>query len=128
MLFAKKIQDLFVYVHDNKDTTVSNREFISFVQENLASPAVTSNPRLNEVRKLWEEVGNLTYSKENKLIQALLDNKNAKFDELQNIITTEMRFTKELREDLRDFGTPTNITQTSIFAESQVEAYNQRLS
>lgn len=127
-LFAKKIQDLFVYVHDNKDTTVSNREFIAFVQENLSSSAVTSNPRLNEVRKLWEEVGNLTYSKENKLIQALLDNKNAKFEELQNIITTEIRLTEELREDLRDLGTPSIITQTSIFSESQVESYNQRLT
>lgn len=69
-------------MESQKDITLSNKEFIAYVNENLASTSVTENPRMNEIRHLWEDVNNFTYSNEDKLIENLLENKNGKFAEL----------------------------------------------
>jgi len=127
LLFASKVKDLVVYMDDQKDVTLTNTEFITFVNENLASKSISENPRMNDIRKLWEDVNSLTYSKENKLIEALQENRKQKFEALSEIITTEIQESKELKKQVENIGENDFITKVAFENTSNIEAYNKKL-
>ena len=56
MLSANRMQDMLTYIDNNKDITLTNRQFLSYVSENLASESITSDPRADRLRNLWEQV------------------------------------------------------------------------
>ena len=128
MLSANRMQDMLTYIDNNKDITLSNREFISYVSENLASESITSDPRTDRLRNLWQQVGDMTYSKEDKLIESLHQTKNAKFKALTDILNTEKERNDELKEQIKSLGNPLTITQVSSHGDTNLEAYNERLS
>lgn len=107
---------------------LTNSEFIAFVNENLAAKAVVENPRMDEIRRLWEDVGNMTYSKENTLIEELQENRKSKFEELSNILTTEIQKTQNLKDEIYNIGDESYITKVAFEqGASDVDAYNTRL-
>jgi len=55
-LLAKKMQELISYMGEHSKESLSNKEFLAYVTENLASESVTSNPRTAELQALWKEV------------------------------------------------------------------------
>lgn len=111
----------------HKDVTLTNKDFIAYVNENLASQSVSENPRMNQIRALWEDVNNLTYSKEDALIEALQENRKAKFDALESILTTELQNTKQLRDELQNIGSNSYVTQVAFENTSNIVAYNETL-
>jgi len=56
---------------------------------------------MDPVRKIWDQVNNLTYSKENALIKELQDNNIDKFGTLKDIVNTEIIDNKKLRKKLK---------------------------
>jgi hypothetical protein len=53
---------------------------------------------MEKILNVWEEVNNMTYSKQDTIIKELKDNNRAKFDALTDIINTEIIKNKELKE------------------------------
>ena len=81
------------------------------MNESLSSHSVTSNPRMDEIREVWEQVNRLTYSKENALIKELQDNNSEKFATLRDIVNTEIINNKELKKKLKNLEKEEIITK-----------------
>ncbi len=128
MLSTNRMQDMLTYIDNNKDITLTNREFLSYVSENLASESITADSRTDALRNLWQQVGDMTYSKEDKLIESLHQTKDAKFDALTDILNTEKERNDELKEQIKSLGNPLTITQVSSHGNTNLEVYNERLS
>lgn len=126
-MLASKLDQAITYVSEHNTEVVGNKEFIAYVNENLASRIVSEDPRLEELRNLWDGIGKLTYSKEDALIEKLLENKNAKFEELENIISTEIQKSQKLKTDIQNLGEPSYIVQTAFDNQSDTDTYNARL-
>ena len=101
LVTADRFEDMLTYIDNNKDITLTNREFLSYVSENLASETITSDPRTEELRALWDQVGNMTYSKEDALIESLHKTKDAKFNTLMDILNTEKLRTDDLKDQIK---------------------------
>jgi len=89
-------------IDERKNDTVSSKEFKKLVNESLASKTITENPKLDNIRKIWKEVNNLTYSKEKSIIKQLQDNNIEKFRVVSDIINTEIIKNKELSEKFKN--------------------------
>jgi hypothetical protein len=104
-LFAKRVSSnitqLVKYIDNTKDDEVNNLEFKKLVNKSLSSKSVTSNPKMDKIREVWNQVNNLTYSKENYLIKELQDSNSEKFEVLSDIINTEIIKNKELKEKIK---------------------------
>ncbi len=114
------------YIKDNKDVTVTNLEFKQLISENLSSDKFTSDPRFDELRELWNNVNNYSYSWENKLIDELQKNNFEKFETLKDIVNTEIIKNKSFKEDFNDIINKKTI-KTSLYSDTQVENYNNML-
>jgi hypothetical protein len=105
MLFAKKvstdIQHLASVLEKEKTVSVDNKEFTKLVNNSLASNSVTSNPKMDKIREVWNEVNNMTYSNEDKLIKELQKNNKDKFGKVSDIINTEIIKNKELMKQFK---------------------------
>ena len=128
MVSADRFADMLTYVEENKHITLTNKEFLSYVSENLASTSITSDPRTQDLRNLWNQVGNMTYSKEDALIEKLQQTKNAKFNTLTDILNTEKLRNDELKEQIKDLWSSSYITQVALNKKTNLEAYNQSLN
>jgi hypothetical protein len=106
---VKNITNLKKFLDGNKEETVDNTEFKQLVFENLASPLVTSDPKLEGVRKIWDDVNSLTYSKEDKLIKELYKKNEEKFEVVQDILNTELIKNKSQKNKYKAIGEDTLI-------------------
>ncbi|GEM_PF-334772 len=127
LMLAAKLQDVIMYVDSQKEVTLTNKEFIAYVNKNLASKSVSENPRMNDIRHLWEEVNAFTYSKENKIIEELIKNKDGKFSALGDIISTEIQKTQELRQKVKHIGNPDFVTKVVFEKTDDMSAYQEKL-
>ncbi|MFK7779624.1 MAG: hypothetical protein QM490_00540 [Candidatus Gracilibacteria bacterium] len=131
-LFATRvisdILHLYSVINEEKDNRVSSLEFKAIVNKSLASKTITDNPRMDRIRKKWEEFNSLTYSKENSIIKELQDNNREKFQALTDIINTEIIKNKELKEKINNIGKGSVITKVSYNNTNKADLYNQTLA
>jgi len=99
---ADRFTKLVSYIDDSKDIKVSNSDFISLVNDSLISTKFTSDPKLSELINVWNNVQNLTYSKEQKLTDKLVENNNEKYDILKDILNKELLETKKLKNNIEN--------------------------
>ncbi len=126
-LVVKWIWELYSYLETNKNETVSNDEFKQLIFTALSSKSISSNPKLDNLRSVWKEVESMTYSKEDKIIEALEKNNFKKFELLKEILSTEIQKTKEQEKNLQKFIEPSYITQVAFEQSSDVKYYNEKL-
>jgi len=126
-IFGKEIERGYKYISQHANETTVSQDFVAFVQSQLASPSITSDPRLDDLRKLWDDIAHLTYSREDTLIQTLQKNKDDKFDALTNIISTELENTKQLKQQIQDIGNPSFIQPVIANSQSQIQSYQEAL-
>ena len=105
-IIAKGVINVFSYIEEEKDETVSNKEFLKLVNESLAHESVTSDPRMTWVIALWENVGKMTYHKEEMFIKELRKNSDEKFEALWLILENEIEKTHKLQSDLENSAIP----------------------
>nr|MDD3720153.1 VCBS repeat-containing protein [Candidatus Gracilibacteria bacterium] len=115
------------FMKDNRNIELSNKDFLTYVNENLASKALQADPETENIRKLWQDVSNMTYSNEDKLINDLKDKNKEKFDALKDIINTEIQRTKTQKESIKNLNKPNSIKFVSSTNDSNVKAYNEIL-
>ena len=132
ILFAKKvstdIQHLALVLEQEKSKTVDNLEFKKLVNDSLASNSVISNPKMDKIREVWNEVNNMTYSNEDKLIKELQKNNKEKFDTVSDIINTEIIKNKELKKQLQLIWKKSIVTKVWFTDKNKIESYNETLS
>ena len=128
-LIAKKSQELIKYLAEHSSETVSNKEFLAYVWGELSSTTVTSDPRTKELQNLWNEVYSLSYSKEQKFIEELQKNKTEKFQMIEDIIATEIEYSKQQQDDLKNLGKPTFIAwvDADVSSKNRASEYNTLL-
>ena len=68
----------------------------------LASETITSEPRTKDLQNLWKQVSEFTYTKEDAFIAELRENNTEKFQTLRDIISTEIQYSQEQQEKLKD--------------------------
>ncbi len=124
---ASWVNKLLNHIENNKDIRVSNREFISLVNQSLSSESVTSDPRLDELRQLWADVSNMTYSKEEKIINELEENNREKFEELRSIILEEISENRKLKKKIKNKPNENLFKTVSLDMTKKVDNYNSRL-
>lgn len=100
-LIGKKFRELLDYTNKNAHNTLSNREFIESVSEQLAGVDMVSRQETRELRELWSEVADMTYSGEQKIIDELKDFNTKKFTTLEEILSTEIEYSKKQQHELR---------------------------
>jgi hypothetical protein len=101
-LISGKFAQMLNYMDQNAHVTMTNTDFKKYVGTQLASESITSNPRTKELQNLWSEVFALSYSAENKFIQELQSSNTEKFQLLEDIISTEIEYSKEQQRNLQD--------------------------
>ncbi len=132
LIFANKIstniQHLAKEIEKWKNETVDNLEFKKLINKSLSSKTITSDNKLEKVRWIWEEVNNMTYSKEDKLIKELQDNNIEKFEVVKDIINTEIIKNKELKKKYNSIWKSSIMTKVSSEDPNKIELYNKTLS
>jgi hypothetical protein len=124
---AKNISALHNYIDENKSETLSNLEFKKEINKNLASLSITSDPKMDGIREVWEEVNNMTYSKEDKLIKKLSDSNKDKFETLKDIINTEIINNKKQKKYIEDFSNNKLIKVSNNNFETPIDLYSSKL-
>ncbi|MDP2089997.1 MAG: FG-GAP-like repeat-containing protein [Candidatus Gracilibacteria bacterium] len=126
---STNIQHLANTMEEKKGETVDNTEFKKLVNNSLASKTITSDPKLDSLRQVWEHVNSYTYSNEDKLIKELQDANTEKFDIVTDILNTEIIKNKELKKQLENSRKNTIITKVgSNDSNKKIEDYNKKLS
>jgi hypothetical protein len=59
---------------------------------------------MDKIRELWDNVNNMTYSKEDNMINKFKESNNEKFDLLKDIVNTEIINNKKTQEKFEDFN------------------------
>ncbi|MDD2907859.1 MAG: VCBS repeat-containing protein [Candidatus Gracilibacteria bacterium] len=114
------------YISKNTTNTISNLEFKKEVGKNLASEAFSSDSRFDELRDLWKNVENYTFSGEDKVISDLQKNNLDKFETLKDIVNTEIIKNKQFKSDFNNLlNNP--IKKVSKVDNSDEEKYNSML-
>ena len=106
---------------------INNKKFIKNMSLSLSSTWITSNPKLDLIRNVWNNVENLTFSKENKLIEELKYNSREKFNTITDIINTEIIKNKTLRDKFKDFSKNNTFTKVWFNFENKTKLYNKKL-
>ena len=92
----------------------------------MADKDFISDPRFDDLRSLWKNVENYTFSGENKVINELKENNFNKFETLKDIINTEIIKNKEFKSDFNN-SLKTPIRKVSLVKDSNIEEYNSML-
>jgi len=127
LVLSKQIVKVQNYISDNRNIKVSNKDFLSLVNESLSSNIITSDPRLDKLRGVWKETQNMTYSKEKKLTTELLKNNRDKFDEFKNIINEEKLINKKLKENINKLGKEKFINKVVSISDIKQDIYKKRM-
>jgi len=118
---AKKINNLVSYIKSNKDDKVTSHDFLKLVNKSLASNIITSDPRTEELKRIWKEVNSYNYSKEDKLISDLQKTNYEKFETLNKILTNELRKNSKLKKYLKEYKNKEN----KLFLEIDSKSNNK---
>ncbi len=100
-IISKWILKLENNLKENKDKTISNKEFIQSVN-NVLSKKEFSSHKYDELRKTWQTLAKNNYSKQDEIIKKLQRNNILKFETLKNIIENEKQKTIKLRKQIID--------------------------
>jgi len=95
----------------NAHETMSNKDFISYVNTGLASPGFTENARTQEIRNVWNQVTSMNYTKEQDFIEELREKNKSKFDTFEAILKTEIEYSQQQQEDLENDNAPEKFIQ-----------------
>lgn len=126
-LMWKKFTELLSYTSTNVWETLSNDEFLSSVNHQLASSHIVWDPRMKELRDLWKNVSELTYSAEQTFIDELRENSTQKFETLEGILSTEIEYSKKQLHELRTLGAPDFIGEVMVQQDSRTGVYSDMM-
>ena len=110
-----------------RSDVVSNTEFKQLVNKALASKIVTSEPRMQEILNVWNEVNKMTYSKEETIIKELQNNNREKFNALSDIINTEIIKNKEFKNKIKNIWLIPVVTKVWLEDSNKINLYNDAL-
>jgi uncharacterized repeat protein (TIGR01451 family) len=126
-LINSKFIELITYMWENSHITMTNNEFKEHVGRQLATASITSSHRTQELQDLWSEVFALSYSAEDAFISELQESNREKFQILEDIISTEIKYSKDQQEGLKNMWKPNFILEVSDERNERIDAYKSLL-
>jgi len=126
-ILSAKIVELISYMWENAHETMTNREFMTYVNNGLASTSFTSNPRTAEIQNLWAEVWSMRYTKEQDFIDELREKNLNKFDTFEDILRNEIEYSQQQQNNLGNIDTPEIYIQTSLDTWDRFDQYAESL-
>jgi hypothetical protein len=99
---SNKVKNLRLFLENKKDKFVNNEELKELMNNSLASENITKDPNLEPILEIWDQVNNITYSKEDKFIKTLQENSTEKFNTIKDIINTEILKNNKLRKNFNE--------------------------
>lgn len=127
LLFAQSFQKLYNYVDSHSFDTLSNTDFKNYVGQELASRSMSRDPKMQELRDIWTTINTLQYSKENKLIQSLQDNRIEKFRTLRDILNSEIEYSEKQLHDFENIEVFDSVVPVLAQTPERVKEYNESL-
>ncbi|MDF1682231.1 MAG: hypothetical protein P1U46_00140 [Patescibacteria group bacterium] len=94
------------------------------MSEFLASETVTKDPKLDELREIWNNVNNYSFSKENETIDELYKFNIDKFSKIKDILNNELIINKNLEKKLDN----PFILKISDNNSSLIDSYKKEMS
>jgi predicted transcriptional regulator len=79
---------------------MSASEFTDFMYNKLYSEKYLKDPKFDKLRKIWKDVKEYSYSKENEFIGKLVKNNEDNFKELEEILESEIKHNQDLRKEI----------------------------
>lgn len=110
-LLSAKIVELVSYMWENVHITMSNWEFINYVNSWLASTSFTGNHATRDIQSLWQEVNNMKYTKEQDFIDELREKNRDKFSTFEEILRNEIEYSQQQKDALLKPTNPEKFTQ-----------------
>jgi hypothetical protein len=87
-------------IDSEKDIKMSASEFTDFMYNKLYSEKYLKDPKFDKLRKIWKDVKEYSYSKENEFIGKLVKNNEDNFKELEEILESEIKHNQDLRKEI----------------------------
>jgi len=106
---------------------MEGKEFITYMNTQLSNPEFTADVKTQELRNLWSEMQQISYSKEDEFIADLASHNKNKFDTLKNIISTEIDYTQKVQQNLENSSTFEEFIQVDALSDMRIEEYNTLL-
>lgn len=128
LVIAKNIKNLFGFIDNHKNELIDNTEFKKLVNKSLASENVVWDPRMDKIRKLWDDVNNMTYSKEDKIISDLKKSNKDKFDLVKDILNTEIIKNKETQKKYKNYNNNEIIKVAYNDEKIDLDFYNKQFN
>gem|GEM_PF-2194752 len=100
MIISKSISDLSNSFEKIGNREISNDEFKKVLNDEIKS--LSKLPEASKIAKTLQDATNYSFTKEDKLIESLIDNSNKKFDELKSIINEEKTKTQKIYRDYEE--------------------------
>jgi len=126
-LLSAKIVELISYMWENAHETMSSREFISYVNAWISSESFTSNTRTSQIQNLWQEINNLKFTKQQDFITNLWQKNKEKFDTFEEILKSEIEYSKQQQEELSSPQIQDTFIQVASYDEDRFVWYRQSL-
>lgn len=121
------IMKLVTVLDTKKSETISNNDFIYLVNKSLAKNKYINDARYDELRKTWNDLSKITYSKQDKIIKKALKYNIDKFNTVKSIINNEKTKDKKLKENIyKIFNSKYEKVSKNI--NSDFDAYNKLLN
>ncbi len=120
------INNLVYKLDKEKNLKISNKDFIHKVNISLNKKKYIDDPRFNELRKTWNQLEQITYSKQDEIIKEALKNNIDKFETLKNILKTEKFKNKNLLKNIKKINDK-SFKEISKNINSDFYAYNKLL-
>jgi hypothetical protein len=106
---------------------MESKDFITYVNTQLSHRKITWDIKTQELRDLWSEVQQISYSKQDAFIDDLRIHNENKFDTLKSIISTEIDYTKKVQKNLENSATGEEFIQVDALSDMRIEEYNTLL-
>jgi hypothetical protein len=128
-LIASRLSASISNIAKNKDVSITTKEFLVLMNEDLAKKSITSDNSTQKIRDIWAELNKYNYSKEDKLIKDLQKNNEEKWNTLKSIINKEIEETRALKQKIKSWNLSIDGWNKLISSNiSRFDAYNASMS
>lgn len=122
-IIASKLSTSISNIAKNKDVSVTTKEFIALMNEDLAKKSIISDNRTQKIRDIWAEVNKYNYAKEDKIIKDLQKNNEDKWNTLKSIINKEIDETRALKQKIKSWNL--SISWWNKLISSNISRFNE---
>jgi len=122
-LLASEMLSFLKKLQGDENIFLDNREFTRYINTQLVNPSLLSDDAADELRAVWKEVSELTYSQQDEFISEMAQDSQERFRVLWDILSTEIEYTKNQQKSLETITTPEAFIQVEASSDNRIQEY-----